>query len=51
MHGDLPAPVAAMPEKKHGMFDGGLSDALTGIVATFAVIREVPLIRTGREVN
>ena len=23
MHGQLPAPVAAMLEKKHGMFDGG----------------------------
>lgn len=51
MHGDLPAPVTDMPEKKHSMFDGGLSDVLTGIVATFAVIREVPLIRMGREVN
>ena len=26
MHGDLPAPVAQMLEKKHGMFDGGIYD-------------------------
>ena len=26
MHGQLPAPVAAMLEKKHGMFDGGSYD-------------------------
>ena len=26
MHGNLPAPVAAMLEKKHGMFDGGSYD-------------------------
>lgn len=26
MHGDLPAPVAMMLEKKHGMFDGGEYD-------------------------
>lgn len=26
MHGKLPAPVAAMLEKKHGMFDGGSYD-------------------------
>lgn len=26
MHGGLPAPVAAMLEKKHGMFDGDIYD-------------------------
>ena len=26
MHGNLPAPVAQMLEKKHGMFDGGVYD-------------------------
>ena len=26
MHGNLPAPVAQMLEKKHGMFDGGIYD-------------------------
>ncbi len=26
MHGNLPAPVAQMLEKKHGMFDGGTYD-------------------------
>ena len=26
MHGNLPAPVAQMLEKKHGMFDGGMYD-------------------------
>lgn len=26
MHGALPAPVAAMPEKRHGMFDGAAYD-------------------------
>ncbi len=26
MHGNLPAPVARMLEKKHGMFDGGTYD-------------------------
>ena len=26
MHGDLPAPVAQMLEKKHGVFDAGTYD-------------------------